>query len=320
MKTKSTRSFKSIRKSIAVLLSVLIVLSSLAGISVSAYGQTYYAKVGQTITVRVELIDSPNTAVVPNSCRWISNDPFNVEILDPTGGSSCRVKINKKPDFSKVMLECSYSYNVYNPMTNVITRVARASAYCYVVVEDTVTPTNPPSPVNPNPTPAPSYTYPTVKNDVNISCKNISSLYIKQAKKLNAVVTNAEGYVLDGTMYKSSNNKIVRVTSTGKVIGVKKGVATITIKNGNVTKSLKIKVKNPSLSKKSVSVKKGKTVSIKIKGKVSGVNNKYKNTKTAKIISKKSASTLKIKGLRKGKTNLKIKVSGITLKLKVKVK
>lgn len=91
-------------------------------------------------------------------------------------------------------------------------------------------------------------------------------------------------------------------------------------KNGTAY-SVKVTVKNsPTLSKTSVSVKKGKTVSVKISGKASAVNNIYKNTKYAKVISQKSAKTIKVKGLKKGKTTLKITVNGVVLKLKVNVK
>lgn len=76
----------------------------------------------------------------------------------------------------------------------------------------------------------------------------------------------------------------------------------------------------PRLSKKSVKVKKGKTVKVKIIGKTPGTKITYKNTKYAKITSKRTASVLKVKGLKKGKTTLKIKVNGVTLKLKVTVK
>ena len=65
---------------------------------------------------------------------------------------------------------------------------------------------------------------------------------------------------------------------------------------------------------------KGKKVTVKIKGKSALVKNVYKNTKIAKVVSKKTAKKIKIKGLKKGKTTLKIKVNGVTLKLKVKVK
>lgn len=127
--------------------------------------------------------------------------------------------------------------------------------------------------------------------------------------------------------YKSSNSKIVKVSSKGKIIALKKGKATVTMtlnKNKSVIGKVKCKItvkKDPSLSAKTVTVKKNKTVSVKIKGKASSINNKYTNTSKAKIISKTSSSTIKVKGLKKGKTTLKIKVNGVkTLKLTVNVK
>ena len=120
--------------------------------------------------------------------------------------------------------------------------------------------------------------------------------------------------------YKSLNSKVATVKN-GKVTALKKGKANITVTIGKTKLTYKVSVTtSPKLSKKSVSVKKGKTVTVKITGKASGVNNKYTNTKFAKIKSKKSAKSLKIQGLKKGKTTLKIKVNGVVLKLKVTVK
>ena len=76
----------------------------------------------------------------------------------------------------------------------------------------------------------------------------------------------------------------------------------------------------PELSKKSITVKKGKTAKVKILYKKKGSKNTYKKTKYAKVVSKRTASTIKVKGLKKGKTTLKIKVNGTWLKLKVRVK
>lgn len=77
----------------------------------------------------------------------------------------------------------------------------------------------------------------------------------------------------------------------------------------------------PKLSKTTVNVKKGNIAVVKISGKVSTINNKYTNTSVAKITSKTNDVTLKIKGLKKGTTTLKIKVNGVkTLNLKVNVK
>jgi uncharacterized protein YjdB len=121
--------------------------------------------------------------------------------------------------------------------------------------------------------------------------------------------------------WKSSNSKVAKVKN-GKITALKKGTATIT-----VTTKLEQKVKcrvtvtnSPKLSKSSVSVKKGGAVTVKITGKAKAVNNKYTKTKYAKVISKKTASIIKVKGLKKGKTTLKIKVNGVILKLKVKIK
>lgn len=137
---------------------------------------------------------------------------------------------------------------------------------------------------------------------------------------------------LNGSKIKISNKKVIKFLSDKnhnyRFIGLKKGTATVTFtpKTGKAV-SLKISVKtDPKFTNKkgkkitSVTVKKGKTVKVFIKGKAETVNNKYKNTKRAKIKSKKSASVLKIKGLKKGKTTLSITVNGVKLKLKVKVK
>ena len=67
-------------------------------------------------------------------------------------------------------------------------------------------------------------------------------------------------------------------------------------------------------------MKKGKTKKIAIIGKAPGIDNKYKNTKKAKVTSPASAKKIKIKGLKKGKTTLKIRVGSTWVKLRVKVK
>ncbi|MCR5653791.1 MAG: leucine-rich repeat protein [Ruminococcus sp.] len=120
----------------------------------------------------------------------------------------------------------------------------------------------------------------------------------------------------------TSNKKSVAAVKNGTITALKKGSATITATLNDGSKlTRKVTVKsNPKLSKSSVTVKKGKTVSVKITGKVKSINNVYTNTKIAKITSAKSATTLKVKGLQKGSTTLKVKVNGYSLKLKVNVK
>ena len=120
----------------------------------------------------------------------------------------------------------------------------------------------------------------------------------------------------------TSSNKAVATVSKGTVTALKKGTATITAKLSDGQKlTCKVKVTtSPKLSKSSVTVKKGKIVKVKITGKAKSVKNVYTNTKKAKVISKNTATTIKVKGLKKGSTTLKIKVNGVPLKLKVKVK
>ena len=145
---------------------------------------------------------------------------------------------------------------------------------------------------------------------------NITKASLKAGKTL--TLESKDGKVIG---WKSSNMKKA-IVKNGKVTALAKGsaVITATLEDGR-EQTCNIKVTtSPKLSKKSVTVKKGKIVTVKITGKAPGVNNKYKNTKKAKVISKKTAKKIKIKGRKKGKTTLKIRVGSTWLKVKVKVK
>ncbi|MGN0477025.1 MAG: Ig-like domain-containing protein [Ruminococcus sp.] len=131
--------------------------------------------------------------------------------------------------------------------------------------------------------------------------------------------------VLNGKVksYKVANNKVAKVDSKGVITGLNKGKTTViaTLKDGNKLNCKVNVTTEPKLSKTVVTVNEGKTAVVKLSGKVSTIDNKYTNTKIAKINSKVSTSILKIKGIKKGETTLKIKVNGVkTLSLKVKVK
>lgn len=121
----------------------------------------------------------------------------------------------------------------------------------------------------------------------------------------------------------NSSNKKVATVNKGKITALNKGTSTVT---ATLTTGKKITCKvtvttAPKLSKTTVNVKKGNIAVVKISGKISTINNKYTNTSVAKITSKTNDVTLKIKGLKKGTTTLKIKVNGVkTLNLKVNVK
>lgn len=136
--------------------------------------------------------------------------------------------------------------------------------------------------------------------------------------------------------FKSSNKKIATVDKDGKVVALKKGTATITFTakkaGGDIKLTCKVKVtSNPTIKigkkkfKKSTrySIKKGKSLTVKITGKASTVKNTYKtsNKKIAKITSKKTAAKVKIKAYKKkGKATITLVVNGVTFKIKVKVK
>lgn len=134
--------------------------------------------------------------------------------------------------------------------------------------------------------------------------------------------------VLNGKVksYKVTNNKVAKVNSKGVVTALNKGKTTVivTLKDGNKL-NCKVNVTTaPKLSKSTVNVKVGKTVKVKALGKAKNialkwtVSNKNVNTSIAKMI---GASVLNIKGVKKGKATLKVKVNNVkTLTLKVNVK
>ena len=147
---------------------------------------------------------------------------------------------------------------------------------------------------------------------------NIKSKSVKAGKSFALKVNN-------GTVKKwtSNKSKVAGVTKNGVVVGFRKGKATITALTYSGKKlTCKVKVTtNPKLNKKKVTVKVKRSVKVKLTGKASAVKNVYYNTKFAKITSKPTASKLVVKGLKIGKTTLKIKVNGsYIIKLKVVVK
>ena len=131
--------------------------------------------------------------------------------------------------------------------------------------------------------------------------------------------------------WKSDNKAVVKV-SKGKITALKKGTAKITavLKDGSeLTYTVKVS-NNPSLTiggkkfnkKKTYTVKKNGTLKVKITGKASSVKNVYasSNKTIAKVTSKATDKTVKIKGLQAGSTTVTIKVNGVKYKIKVKVK
>lgn len=125
--------------------------------------------------------------------------------------------------------------------------------------------------------------------------------------------------------WKSTNPNIVRITNTGKISFLQSGSATIKVrlKNGKIYKrKYTITYNHPKFESNEITVKLGKIATSRIIGKVNSIDLVCKNkSKIAKIVSKKSSNYIKVKGLKRGSTTLKVKVNGIkNLKLKIKVK
>ena len=117
--------------------------------------------------------------------------------------------------------------------------------------------------------------------------------------------------------YKSSNKKIAKVSSKGKITAVAPGKATITVASGS--KKVKITVTVPGITnlKSSVSVKKNKTLTLKPK--TYGISEKVtytsSNTKVATI-----TANGKIKGIKKGTAKITVKAGTFKKTVTVKVK
>lgn len=117
--------------------------------------------------------------------------------------------------------------------------------------------------------------------------------------------------------FKSSNKKIAKVTSGGKITAMAPGKATITMSSGS--KKVKITVTVPGITnlKSSVSVKRNKTVTLKpkaygISGKITYTSS---NTKIATVTEKG-----KVKGIKKGTAKITVRAGTFTKTVTVKVK
>lgn len=146
----------------------------------------------------------------------------------------------------------------------------------------------------------------TVKNPV-INCTN-KTIYVKNSFTLK-VVKGLNGKA----NFKSSNNKIAKADSKGKITGYKAGSCTIIVKANGVTLKCKVKVINPTIKYKSkIYIKNSTTISIR--GKVGKSTFKSSNKKIATVNSKG-----KITGKKKGTCTIIIRTNGVTLKRRITV-
>ena len=152
--------------------------------------------------------------------------------------------------------------------------------------------------------PKPEKTTVTVKNAPK-------TLYVKGTAKINATVKNGKGK----TTYKSSDKKVAKVSSNGKITALKKGTAIITVTNNGVSKKLTIKVKNPTLNKTKKTLKKGGKFTLTVTGKV-GKQTYTSNNKKVATVNKNGKITAK----KKGNAIITVKTNGMKLKCSIKVK
>ncbi len=183
----------------------------------------------------------------------------------------------------------------------------------------------------PQPTaPTPTITDPAVLYQIDQTTVADISVYKSKSKTLTITYPAALKSALDtkavtvtGITYASSNAKVAKVSNTGKVTGVKKGTANITVtvklSTGNViTKTAKVTVKAPEIKitgKKTVKV--GKSIKLKAKlygakGKVTWKVNKKKlatiNAKTGKLKAKKAGKVKVTASSKKIKSTVTIKI------------
>ncbi len=146
----------------------------------------------------------------------------------------------------------------------------------------------------------------TVKNPV-INCTN-KTIYVKKSFNLK-VIKGLNGKAT----FKSSNNKIAKANSKGKVTGYKAGRCTIIVKANGVTLKCKVRVINPIIKYRTkIYIKNSTTISIR--GKVGKSTFKSSNKKVATVNSKG-----KITGKKKGTCTIIIRTNGVTLKRRITV-
>lgn len=158
---------------------------------------------------------------------------------------------------------------------------------------------------------------------------NIRYSYLNAGDVEKFCVTDGEA-----TGWKSKNPKVAKIGKKGKVSALSVGYTDIvaTLLDGTKLQCRVYVETNPVLKVndkkvKSINIKQGEGVTVTVKGKVYNIKNKYTNINNKYIKTKVGVGhyeddeeKIRIKGLRKGTTTLKVKVNNVkTLTLKVTV-
>ena len=157
-----------------------------------------------------------------------------------------------------------------------------------------------------------------INHELTIDQKDVEKTYGDEAFTIHAQSKDNESAI----EYASSDEKVATVDKKGKVKAVAVGAAKITVKSGSKKAICTVTVPGTTAIKgvkSSISVKRGKTYTLKPKlsyaGKADRVTYKSSNKKIA-TVSKKGV----IKGKKKGTATITIKSGKVTKKCKVKVK
>ena len=158
----------------------------------------------------------------------------------------------------------------------------------------------------------------TVKNAALKLSASTKTIYTKGTPS--TVTVKAAKTGVTGTVkYTSSNAKVATVNAAGKVTAKKAGTVTITAKCGSLTATYNITVKKPVLTlktKAAVSIKKGKTTTIKTAATPKAtVTYRSSDARIAKVNSKGVVT-----GVKKGKATITVTANGVSKKVVVTVK
>lgn len=140
--------------------------------------------------------------------------------------------------------------------------------------------------------------------------KSIATIYRKAQLQIKPIITNGRGK----TTYNTSNSNIATVDASGKVTGISKGTAIITVTNNGVSAEFKVTVNNPKLNITSKTIKVLDTFNLTVKGKVGTPKFSSNNKKVATV-----NSSGKVRGVSNGTATIKVNTNGLVLKCKVKV-
>lgn len=145
--------------------------------------------------------------------------------------------------------------------------------------------------------------------------KTSATIYTKGTKTVTLKLTSVG---VSGTAVWTSSKPGVATVKNGKVTAKKAGKTVITAVVGSYKASCTITVKKPTLklTKKTITVKKGKKAKIKVKAVPTGKITYKSSSKKIATVTKKGV----VKGVKKGSCKITVKCNGVKKVVKIKVK